>query len=115
MTKYIANNGTPITANGTYYIADVNKKRDLVQWFGTFFGYGTFGGGTIAWEISPDGGTTKLPLLDASGNAITSTTNDNFTSNLAGGADNFDAPKLYAIVTGATSPSINVILFDNNG
>jgi len=34
---------------------------------------GTFGGATITWEGSNDGGTTWLPLTDPQGNAIAKT------------------------------------------
>lgn len=115
MTKYVANNAAVITADGDYYICDVNKKRDLVQWFGTIIAYGTWGSGTITYKISPDGGTTKIALKDASGNSITSNADDNFTLNLAGGAKNSDAPKLYASLAGSTNASITVALYDNNG
>ena len=116
MTKYVTNSGAVITANGDYYVADVNKKRDFYEWFGTFLAYGTWGGATVTFKISPDGGTTKLALKDASGTDITSTADDNFTVNLAGGAANNDAPKLYASVTNATgTTSLRVVLYDNNG
>lgn len=111
MTKYVVN----ITSNADFYIADVNKKRDFYEWFGTFISYGAWGGGTITYKISPDGGTTKIALQDASGTSITSTADDNFTVNLANGSRNSDAPKLYASMAGATTPNVNVVLYDNNG
>lgn len=111
MTKYTAT----ITADGDYYIADVNKKRDFYEWFGTFIAYGTWGSGTVTYKISPDNGVTKIPLKDASGSNITSNADDNFTTNLAGGAKNNDAPKLYVTMAGSTNPSVIVALYDNNG
>ncbi len=62
----------PVTGDGDYYIADVNKKRDFYEWFGTFLSYGTWGGGTITYKVSPDNGVTLIPLKDASGSSITS-------------------------------------------
>lgn len=111
MTKYTAT----VTSNTDVYICDVNKKRDFYEWFGTFLAYGTWGSGTITYKISPDGGTTKIALKDASGTSITSTADDNFTINLAGGSTNTDAPKLYVTMAGATNPSVTVVLYDNNG
>ncbi len=115
MTKYVANDGRLITGDGDYYIATVNKKRDLDNWFGTFLAYGDFAGGSITWKISPDSGTTKLDLRNASGSSVVSTADDKFTSCLAGGANNSDAPLLYASLSGATGPSLYVVLYDNNG
>jgi hypothetical protein len=115
MTKYTAT----ITADGDYFLCDVNKKRDLVNFFYTGIVYGTggnnFGSGTVTLKISPNGGTTKLALKDASGSDITSTADDNYTGQLAGGNTNSDAPKLYASMSGSTAPSVTYVLYDNNG
>lgn len=111
MSKY----SVSVTADGDTFVADVNKKRDFYEWFGTFIAYGTWGGGTITYKISPDGGTTKIPLKDASGSSITSNADDNFTINLAAGAKNSDAPKLYVTMAGSTNPAVTVVLYDNNG
>lgn len=111
MTKYTAT----ITADGDYYICDINKKRDLTEYRYAVNTYGSFGGGTITLKISTDGGTTKVAMMDASGGPITSTANDNYTGNWGNGANNSDAPKLYASMSGSTNPSVKFDLFDNNG
>lgn len=112
MAKYTA---TLTTAAGSeVFICNVNRKRDLVAWTATFFCQGTFGGGTVNWLISPDGGTTKMPLYDNSGAAITSTTTDNFTVNLGSGTTNSDCPKIYATLAGSAGATVLVSVFDNN-
>lgn len=111
MTKYV---GT-LASNTTVYICDINKKRDLTTWNAGVMVYGSFGGGTVGLFISPDGGTTKIAMYDASGVAITSTANDDYTICFGGGATNSDAPKLYATMSGATAPSVTVAIYDNNG
>jgi len=112
MSKY----SVTITADGDTFICDVNKKRDLVQWFAFVNVYGSsFGGGTVTLKISTNGGTTKVAMMDASGSPITSTAADNYTINVAGGCKNDDAPKIYASMSGSTNPSVTLDLLDNNG
>lgn len=111
MTRY----AITVTADGDTYIADVVKKRDFYQWFGTFYASGTWGGGTITYKVSVDGGTTKIPLKDASGASITSNADDNFTTNLTTPAKLSQTTKLYASMAGSTNPSVTVTLDDNNG
>lgn len=104
-----------ITAQNTsVYLCDVHKKRDLLMWVGTMGAYGTFGGGTITWQISIDGGTTKMGLKDLTGNTHTSTAEDNFTENLAGGHSADDGPlQLWVSIGAATNPNITVFCSDN--
>jgi len=111
MAKYTA---TLTTAAADTFICNVNKKRDFYTWQATFFAWGTFGSGTVNWLISPDGGTTKIAMKDASGTAYTSTTNDDFTANLGGGSTNSDCIKVYATLTGSTGATVNLAVFDNN-
>ena len=110
MAKYT----TSISADGSVYVCHVNKKRDFFTWQATILAYGTWGGGTITWQISPDGGTTKIPLKDISGASITSNADDNFTVNLGGGSTNSDAPQIWATLASATGASINIVVYDNN-
>ena len=105
---------TTLAADGTADLGMVHKKHDADSWFSLFFVYGTWGGGTLAWKWSPDGGTTKLDMKDLSGSAMTSTANDSFSSNFATGAKNTDKVHLYAVLTGSTSPSLTIGYFDNN-
>lgn len=111
MSKYTAT----ITADGDYFICDINKKRDLTEYRYAANVYGTFGSGTVTLKISTDGGTTKVAMMDASGSPITSTANDNYTGNWANASKNSDAPKLYATMSGSTAPSVTYDFFDNNG
>jgi hypothetical protein len=110
MAKYTAT----FAADGTAFICNVVKPRNLPMWQATIFVYGTFGAGTIAWQWSPDGGTTKLALKDFSGTALTTTTNDSLPVQLGTGDKNSDRVKLYAVLTGSTAPSLTVGVFDNN-
>lgn len=111
MAKYTA---TLTTASASTFVCNVNKKRDFEQWIATFVCWGAFGSGTVNWQMSPDGGTTKIALFDASGTAITSTAADNFTVNLGGGTTNTDALQIYATLTGSTGATVNLAVYDNN-
>lgn len=110
MARYSAT----LTSDSTVYLCDVNKKRDFRDWLATIIAWGSWGGGTITWQISPDGGTTKLALKDISGNSQTSAADDNFTIELGAGRNLTDAPKLYATLAGSTAPILNIVVYDNN-
>lgn len=110
MAKYTAT----LTTNTSAYVCQVIKARQYDSWRGLFFAYGTFGGGTVAWQWSPDGGTTKLAMNDFNGNAVVSTANDSFFADMETGDKNNDKVNLYATLTGATSPSLTVGVYDNN-
>lgn len=112
MAKYTI---TLTTAAGAdIFVCHVKKKREFEQWTATFIPYGTFGGGTLNYYISSDGGVTKIPLYDSSGTAITSTANDNFTVNLGGGSTNSDSPEIYATLSGSSGATVVLDVFDNN-
>lgn len=113
MAKYTAT-FTADAANT--YVCTVNKKRDLTDWFATAFVTGTFGGGTVTLLISPDGGTTKVPLLNTSNVAISTGTAGAMSSIRLGGSGstNSDSMIIYATLTGSTNPALTVAIFDNN-
>ena len=102
-----------ITANGTYYICDIFCRPDATNYLATLYASGTFGSGTIAWNWSPDAGTTLLPIRDLSGNALTSTGNDSFNTQFGNATGNQAKPQIYAVLSGATSPSIKIGALDN--
>lgn len=74
---------------------------------------GTFGGGTLSFKISLDGGTTKNPLTDATGTAYSTTTADTFTGTIPANTNVGDEPIIYAVLTGSTSPSLTITVIDN--
>lgn len=83
--------------------ASANVNGAAVDWGGgrgVFAAFGTFGGGTVTLQWTPDGGTDWLPV-DASGNTFTTLT--------AAGAGGFELPacQIRAVLAGATSPSVS--------
>lgn len=107
MAKYT----TSITADGTNEICTVHKPRDLDAWVATLHAFGTFGGGTLSYQISTDGGTTKTTMKDLTGVAYSTTTADAINVELGVG----DNIKIYAVLSGATNPAITVHVADNTG
>lgn len=79
-----------------------NGATNPVRWYGgrgSIAVWGTFGGGTVTLQMSPDGGTTWLNVDHSSDNYVTFT---------AGGTGGFDLGlcMLRFNLTGATTPSV---------
>jgi hypothetical protein len=111
MTKYT---GT-ITADGATAICVIDRRRsDANNWQGTIFIGGTFGSGTVKVQFSPDGGITKFDASDWSGNPMYTSENAMFVNQpMSNGDRNQDYITLYAVMSGSTSPSVTVTVFDN--
>ena len=104
-------------ANATQAIATIRvQNRDKVNYVATILVYGTFGGGTLALFLSPDNGTTLIPLTGSPGGSAASfNANGMLQLNCGFPVANTDTLKLYATLSGATSPNLNVVNYDNNG
>lgn len=102
------------SGDGTQLVCTVFRKEGNTPWRGLFFAHGTWGGGTIAWQWSYDGGTTKLEIKDASGVPLISSADDSFTSDFVGGLAARDNIQIYAVLSGSTSPSLSVGVIDDN-
>lgn len=112
MAKYT---GT-LLADGTVYLCDVHRPRSTTSYNCNFFAYGSaFGGGTVAFQVSYNGGTTKMTLKDEAGTNISATANYQSPNILLGEtANNTDTPvKLYAVLSGSTNPNLTVGVVDN--
>ena len=99
MANSRADNKWTFTANGNGegFRCDTNKARQLTAW-------GTWGGGTLTIEFSPDGGTTWISVVDAATEVAISLT--------ANGAKGKFYPSmgyhLRPVLAGATTPSLSV-------
>lgn len=73
---------------------------------GQFTAFGSFGGGTVTLEWSPNNGTTWLPV-DRSG--------DTYVTFTANGSGRFTLQPclIRANLAGATSPNVNAIVYGN--
>ena len=103
-------------SNTTLLIQQIKKiNRELDNFTATVLAYGTFGGGTLAFYLSPDGGTTLIPLTAAiGGTGFSCTANAMFELVSGHASTNTDLFGLYATMSGATSPSVVVASYDNN-
>lgn len=112
MSRY---NATLTATNTNAYLFTVHKPRngsDACTF--TVGAYGTFGGGTLAVNISPDNGVTLLPLAPINGASPSITAAGAYTFKCGNGDKNGDAPKIYVSTTGGTTPTLQLVAWDNN-
>lgn len=115
---------TTFTANNQVSLLATVKKirREITEYLATILVYTTtgssqtFGSGTLALYLSPDGGTTLIPMTSsAGGTPLSFTANGMAVFTTGHPSNNNDTLGLYGKVTGATSPNFNVMILDNNG
>ncbi len=104
-----------LIVDGDVAVCQIDRRKvDSNNWQATVFIYGTFGSGTMAIKLSPDGGTTKLATKDWTGTAISTATAALFTTQPVGNGSHLsDFITVYASLSGSTNPSITVDIFDN--
>lgn len=111
----MATQSISVTEDGTFLVGELSKNygREYDFNFAVQFS-GTFGSGTLTFSISPDGGTSKIPLRDGpngSDNLISHTSDGQFLIDI----NSFDTlQELYVTLSGATNPDITVLLHDPN-
>lgn len=113
MAKHIAS----ITSNKDVYLVTAHKPAGNRDYYmATVSIFGTFGGGSVALKMSPDKGTTKIAMKDLSGVSYAVTSDDTIDIILGAGTSSLgDEIKIYATMSGATTPSVTVIVHDNLG
>lgn len=114
MTNYTQS----ITANGSYKVVDAYRRCDANNYECTLFAFapttgGAWGGGSIAWKASYDGGATLVPITDLTGISITQTSDMSFKCYIDTGTVPQNGTQIYAVMTGATNPVLSVGLCDN--
>lgn len=102
-----------IDTNESVFICDVRRIVEKPMFKATIAVSGSFGGGTVTLQMSPDGGTTKINLRDVTGTIASITANDAYNIELGYGSTNGDNIKLYASMAGATAPDVDIAVFDN--
>lgn len=110
----MARRTTNITSATTTEIATCNKPHNADFYFAKIYISGTFGGTTATLLSSPDGGTTKVALLDpftGTAYSITAAGQVNFQS--GDGGTNSDSEKIYVTTTGGAGIDIDVAVYDN--
>ena len=109
----MANYTSTLSADGTVELGTIKRNQENRSSELMFFGYGTWGGGTVTLYWSPDGGTTKIALTDLTNAAVTSTANFGLRSSFVTGSKNNNKIKVYATLTGSTNPSLSLGFYDN--
>lgn len=95
------------------FLCDVVRPRHSDAFLGTLVVTISSGTGTVALQVSPDGGTTKVPVKDSSGLSISTTSSAQFNFIMGNGDKISNPPKLYADLSGGSSAVVTVTLFDN--
>lgn len=112
MAKYSA---TLSAQNTNTILFTAHKPRNgSVSSLFTVLVSGTFGGGTVTVNISPDKGTTLVPLVPIGTSAPTITAAMAFTYQVGNGDKLADSPDIYVSIGAATTPTINIVAYDNN-
>lgn len=105
------------SADANTEICKIKKPRHTDEYRATAYIFGTggnnFGSGTVKLQGSPDEGTTKLDLTDSAGSAYSATADDVINFSHGVGGTNSDNPVLYVDLSGSSSPSVKVVIFDN--
>lgn len=114
----MAYNKLTLSANTTgTLLTNVNHANRVNQTYQALITFtGTFGSGTVSLAVSPDSGVTLIVLKDKLGNSISFASNAYANIELGGYTNKNNLPlQIYAVLTGATSPSLNITSFDNMG
>ncbi len=111
MAKYT---GTLSAQNTSVKLCDVTKPTHAESWYATAIATGTFGTGTVTFQGSVDGGSTKFDLRDCSSGSAAALTAAGMNNLQLGNPDsNLDSLSIYATIGAATNPSLTITLFDN--
>ena len=102
MAKYSL--GT-LSADGSTDDINWYNHRNGKGTIGSFHGYGTFGSGTLRLQASPDGGTTWF-------NVGTNTLSSSGVFDFELPSDASNPLKLRGTITGSTTPSVAVEIWD---
>lgn len=102
-----------ITANGNTEAATINNPNNGTNIFQVVYVSGTFGGGTVAVQISNDGGSTWFAATNSSG-AVTFSADGAERLFLLGNSNPVAAHqiKLRCVLSGATGADINISVAD---
>lgn len=100
--------------NTSVKICDISIPNGLDKYFANCMAIGTFGTGTVSFQISPDGGVTKFTLKQGETTTLATLTSAGVVNIATGGVNNnSDQLELYATIGTATNPSLTITVVDN--
>lgn len=100
-----------VSATGNTYLCDIVKPQKADNWLATVIATGTFGGTTLTFGVSVDGGSTVTPY-SASTYTLSAVGAFSFTP-FGDSSANSNPLQLYAIATGGSGINIGVTVLDN--
>jgi len=104
-----------MTAQSTpTFLCSVHKSREFYCWFATLMASGTWGGSTLSFYVSPDAGTTLIPIKDITDVAVSFTSNASLNIQMGVSRDNTDRPQIWCELASGSGASITVRVYDNN-
>lgn len=110
MAKYTA---TLSAQNTNVYVCDIIKPRAFEAWIANAMANGTFGTGTVTFNISFDSGTTLFPMMQEGTATVAALTAIGCLNLRSGDASVNTTAKLYASIGTATNPSLTITIIDN--
>lgn len=110
MAKYTA---TLSAQNTSVYVCEIQKPRANGSWFANACAGGTFGTGTVTFNLSFDDGVTLYPLPQDGAASVAALTAIGSVNLRCGFVDNLAKSKLYASIGTATNPAITITVQDN--
>ncbi len=112
MARYTA---TLAAQNTSVFVCNVNRPRNQPAWYATASATGDFGSGTVTWQGSIDGGSTKFDLRDDSTGTVAALTAAGMNNlRLCSPAVNSETLQVYATIAPATNPNISLAIHDNH-
>lgn len=99
--------------NTSVLVANITRRSDANSWEANACATGTFGGGTVSFQISFDSGTTKYTLNQDGTNSAASLTAAGCINLRVGNSERNSSIQLYATIGAATTPTITITVADN--
>lgn len=108
---------TTVTADGNVDISWESARKETPNRATVYvFGGGgnDFGSGTVSLLVSPDGGTTFMPVLNQAGTAVTFTADGAINYEIYANGDPIASStvKIRLLLTGSTAPTVRYIIDD---
>jgi len=110
MAKYT----TTVSGNTATQVGLVIRPRYADAFYGQLSIFGNFDSGSVAVQYSPDGGTTKISLVDPStGTAYAPTANAVIALNPLGATADNSNPSILYVTPSSAGAALTAILEDN--
>lgn len=103
-----------VTADGSTLLTVIKRQATSELSKLTVYATGTWGGGTLKLQWSPDGGVTKFDLKDKVYSVPTLSANGYIPGIEFTKPNMTSTVYLYAVLSGSTTPNLTIGVIDNN-